>query len=113
MTRLQRDALDQMLRAVPLDLGGEVTEQRRIFTEMMSHIPPEPDVRTEEAMLGGVPVLHVAIDAISPRGTVLYFHGGAYAIGAAALAVGLASELGRRAGAHVISVDYSLAPEDP
>ncbi|HET9256681.1 MAG TPA: alpha/beta hydrolase fold domain-containing protein [Pseudonocardiaceae bacterium] len=44
---------------------------------------------------------------------MLYFHGGVYALGSAALAAGLASQIGRRIDAAVISVDYRLAPEHP
>ena len=44
---------------------------------------------------------------------MLYFHGGVYAIGDAFLAADLASQVGRRTGAKVISVDYRLAPEHP
>src|SRR5262249_48895280 len=43
----------------------------------------------------------------------LYFHGGVYVIGDAFQAAGLASPVGRRTGAKVISVDYRLAPEHP
>ena len=113
MSQQQRDALDQMLRSVPLDLGGEVDAQRRIFAAMMSSIPLSPDIVSETGTAGGVPVVAVTIDGTTPRGTVLYFHGGAYAIGSAALSAGLAAELARRAGADVVSVDYSLAPEAP
>ena len=42
----QRDALDQLLRDAPLDLGGDVTEQRVIFEEMMAAIPVPADVTT-------------------------------------------------------------------
>ena len=44
---------------------------------------------------------------------ILYFHGGAYAVGTAASSVGLASDLARRARARLVSVDYRLAPEHP
>jgi acetyl esterase/lipase len=44
---------------------------------------------------------------------VLYFHGGVYVMGDAFLTADLASQVGRRSGAKVISVDYRLAPEDP
>jgi epsilon-lactone hydrolase len=113
MSRQQREALDQMLRNAPLDLGGDVAEQRRLFTEMMSAVPVPSDVHTDTGMLGVVPVVTITVDGIAPHGTILYFHGGAYAIGTAALTAGLASEIARRADARVISVDYALAPERP
>jgi epsilon-lactone hydrolase len=53
------------------------------------------------------------VDGIEPRHTVLYFHGGVYVLGDAAQAAGLASQIGRRTRAMVISVDYRLAPEHP
>ena len=50
---------------------------------------------------------------MEPRHVVLYFHGGVYVIGDAFLAADLASQVGRRTHARVISVDYRLAPENP
>ena len=44
---------------------------------------------------------------------IFYLHGGAYAIGTAASSVGLASDLARRAGARLVTVDHRLAPEHP
>ncbi len=65
------------------------------------------------ASLGGVPTAEITVDGVEPRHVVLYFHGGVYVIGDAFLAAGLASQVGRRTEARVISVDYRLAPEHP
>ena len=65
------------------------------------------------AALGGVPTAEITVDGIESRHVVLYFHGGVYVISDAFLAAGLASEVGRRTQAKVISVDYRLAPEHP
>jgi hypothetical protein len=46
VTQQQRDSLDQLLRDAPLDLGGDVAEQRVIFEEMMAAIPVPVDVTT-------------------------------------------------------------------
>lgn len=43
MSQEQKDALDRMLREGPLDLGGDVAQQRAIFEEMVSQIPANPD----------------------------------------------------------------------
>jgi monoterpene epsilon-lactone hydrolase len=56
VSQQQRDALDQRLRNAPLDLGGEVAEQRAIFEEMMAAIPVPADVTTSPGSLGGIPV---------------------------------------------------------
>ncbi|WP_410605823.1 alpha/beta hydrolase [Amycolatopsis sp. lyj-90] len=111
MSQQQRAVLDAMLRDGPLDLGGDVERQRAIFAEMMSHFPLPDDVTTADGELGGIPVMSLTAGSDSSNGTLLYFHGGAYAIGSARQAAGLTAELARRTGTTAISVDYSLAPE--
>jgi epsilon-lactone hydrolase len=113
VSQQQRDALDQLLRDAPLDLGGDVAEQRVIFEEMMTAIPVPADVTTSSGSLGGIPVVNVEAAGADHASVIFYLHGGAYAIGTAASSVGLASDLGRRAGARLVTVDYRLAPEHP
>jgi alpha/beta hydrolase fold len=113
VSQQQRDALDQLLRAAPLDLGGDVAEQRVIFEEMMAAIPVPADVTTSSGSLGGIPVINVEVAGADPERVIIYLHGGAYAIGTAASSVGLASDLARRAGTRLVTVDYRLAPEHP
>lgn len=50
----QRQDLDALLRQGPLDLGGELDEQRQVMEEMMAAIPLADDVKTSEVELGGV-----------------------------------------------------------
>jgi len=114
MTRSQLNAVSDLLQSSPLDLGGDVEKMRRVFDEMLGSAPLPDDVRTRTTELGGVPAVELCAGAAAPTAcTVLYFHGGAYAIGSAAASVGLASEIARRAAATALSVDYRLAPEHP
>ena len=113
MTQQQRKELDELLRHGPLDVGGDVTEQRAIFHNMIAGIPLPSDVSTVEDELAGVPVVIVDTPNTDPSVAVLYLHGGAYALGSAADSVGLAADVSRRVGARAISVDYRLAPENP
>jgi len=75
--------------------------------------PLPADVTMAEAALGGVRTAEITVDGIEPRHIVMYFHGGVYVLGDAFLAADLASQVGRRTSAKVISVDYRLAPEHP
>lgn len=113
MTRQQRQDLDEILRHSPLDVGGDVAEQRAIFHGMIAAIPLPDDVSAKQDELGGVPVVIVETPDLDPTAAILYFHGGAYALGSAPDSVGLAADVARRAGARAISVDYRLAPEHP
>jgi epsilon-lactone hydrolase len=109
----QRETLDAILRQSAFPADADVNEQRRLLRELLSAQPLPADVTVIAAELGGVPTAEVAVDGIEPRHVVLYFHGGVYVMGDAALAADLASQVGRRTDAKVISVDYRLAPEHP
>jgi acetyl esterase/lipase len=109
----QRDDLEAALRetAISADLG--IDEQRSLLEKRMTAQPLPPDVTVRESTLGGVRTAEITIAGVEPRHTVLYFHGGVYALGDAFAAADLAAQIGRRTEARVISVDYRLAPEHP
>ena len=113
MSTEQRENLDAILRQSAFPVDGDVSEQRRLLRELLSAQPLPADVTVTEAELGGVRTAEITVDGIEPRHVVLYFHGGVYVMGDASLAADLASQVGRRTQAKVISVDYRLAPEHP
>jgi len=109
----QRQRLDAILRQGTFPAVADVNEQRRQLKALLSAQPLPADVTVTAATLGGVPIAEITVDGIEPRHTVLYFHGGVYVMGDAFLAADLASQVGRRTRARVMSVDYRLAPEHP
>ncbi len=113
MSTEQRETLDAILRQSAFPPSSDVSEQRRQLRELLSAQPLPADVTVTKAALGGVPVAEITVDGIEPRHVVLYFHGGVYVMGDAFLAADLASQVGRRTAARVMSVDYRLGPEDP
>ncbi|HEX2320457.1 MAG TPA: alpha/beta hydrolase [Streptosporangiaceae bacterium] len=113
MSTEQRENLDAILRQSAFPADSDVSEQRRLLRELTSAQPLPADVTVTKAELGGVPTAEITIDGIEPRHVVLYFHGGVYVLGDAFQAASLASQVGRRTSAKVISVDYRLAPEHP
>ena len=113
MSTEQRENLDAILRQSAFPDDADVNEQRRALRELLSAQPLPADITVTAAVLGGVPTAEITVDGIEPRHVVLYFHGGVYVMGDAALAADLASQVGRRTDAKVVSVDYRLAPEHP
>jgi epsilon-lactone hydrolase len=109
----QRETLDAILRQSAFPDGSDVNEQRRLLRELLSAQPLPAEVTVTAGVLGGVPTAEITVDGVEPRHVVLYFHGGVYVMGDAFLAADLASQVGRRAQAKAISVDYRLAPEHP
>ncbi len=113
MSLQQRREVERLMREAPLDFGGDLEVQRGVLAAIMTSHPLPEDVTTRATTLGGVPVVEIAVEGIGADTVILYLHGGAYTMGSAAAAAGLASELGRRAHARVVSVEYRLAPEHP
>ena len=113
MSTKQRENLEAILRQSAFPVGSDVDEQRRLLRELLSAQPLPADVTVTEGALGDVRTAEITVDGIEPRYVVLYFHGGVYVMGDAFLAADLASQVGRRTQAKVISVDYRLAPEHP
>jgi epsilon-lactone hydrolase len=109
----QRETLDAILRQAAFLPDASVDDQRRVLREFLWAQPLPADVTVTEAALGGVRTSEITVDGIEPRHVVLYFHSGVYVIGDAFLAADLASQVGRRTSAKVMSVDYRLAPEHP
>ena len=113
MSMQQRREVERLMREAPLDFGGDLAEQRGVLEAIMTSHPLADDVTMRATTLGGVPVVEIEVDGTGGDAVILYLHGGAYTMGSAAAAAGLASELGRRARTRVVSVDYRLAPEYP
>ncbi len=113
MSTEQRETLDAILRHSAFPADSDVDGQRRALKELISGQPLPPEVTVTAASLGGVPTAEITVDGVEPRHVVLYFHGGVYVIGDAFIAAELASQVGRRTNAKVISIDYRLAPEHP
>jgi len=109
----QQAMVDGILRQSAFPLGSTAQEQRQLLRAALSAQPLPGDLTVTAGTLGDVPTAEITIDGIEPRHVVLYFHGGVYVIGDAFLAADLASQVGRRTQAKVISVDYRLAPEHP
>jgi monoterpene epsilon-lactone hydrolase len=109
----QRENLEAALRRSPIPADSSVSEQRRLLRERASARPAPAGVTVIPVELGGVPAADITVDGIEPRHVVLYFHGGVYALGDAFQSADLASQIGRRAQARVISLGYRLAPEHP
>ena len=113
MSTEQQAMVDGILRRSAFPVGSTAQEQRQLLRAALSAQPLPAELTVTAGALGGVPTAEITIAGIEPRHLVLYFHGGVYVIGDAFLAADLASQVGRRVGAKVISVDYRLAPEHP
>lgn len=113
MSRAQATALEELLRSGPLDLGGDLTEQRPLLESLMTSHPLPEGVTSTPGTLGGVGTVEVTPSHAAATGVLLYFHGGAYSLGSAQAGAGLLGEIAARAGRRGISVEYRLAPENP
>jgi acetyl esterase/lipase len=86
--------------------------QWRVAAERLIPNPPA-GTRTTTVDAGGIPAVRVATRASQPHRHVLYLHGGGFVTGSSSLYRHLTWRLADATRAHLLSVDYRLAPEHP
>lgn len=90
-----------------------IEQLREGFAEMMSVFPVPSGVSLSDTTIAGRPAVLVEPQENSRPGTLLYFHGGSFALGSPATAMSLTAHVVLRTGMRALSVDYRLAPEHP
>ena len=88
----------------------DIKAARTMLARAKHRVPP--GVTVTEAGVGGVPGEWLRPVAVPPRGTLLYFHGGAYFAGSPATHRPITCGFATR-GFAVFAADYRLAPEHP
>jgi monoterpene epsilon-lactone hydrolase len=90
--------------------SADLAEERRAWDATCAPLEPLGEVAMESVEAGGVPAL--LFEPPTPAALqILYFHGGAFALGSSWHNRGMLSRLAWAASARVIGVDYRLAPE--
>lgn len=95
-----------------LPAAGSVEEERDAWTALCRPLDPSSNASWHEVDAGGVSAVWVA-SSPEPSLTMLYCHGGAFAVGSSWHNRGMLSLLAEAANARVLGVDYRLAPEHP
>ncbi len=90
-----------------------VLEMREALEGMTGSLPLPKDVSVTPVDAGGVPAEWTETPDCSTQRTLLYFHGGGYAMGSLATHRILVANLSRAAKLRVLSIEYRLGPEDP
>jgi len=86
-------------------------EARPVFDELIAKTPAALNVSYEGATVGGVPGWWCRPSNAIEGAAILYLHGGAYILGAAAAYRDFAGQIAARAKAAAFIADYRLAPE--
>jgi acetyl esterase/lipase len=88
-----------------------VIGKRRLFEAFTSAARAPKGTRFDHLTVAGVPVVRVQPPMGGTNGTLIYLHGGAYALGSAKGYRGLVAHLAVAAGMTAIIPDYSRTPE--
>jgi epsilon-lactone hydrolase len=112
--RINRHVIRAGLRASrPLFASHRISVdgKRALFDAFTSAARPPKGTRFERITIAGVPVERVLPPKGGTNGTLIYLHGGAYALGSAKGYRGLVAHLAAAAGMTALIPDYSRAPE--
>jgi monoterpene epsilon-lactone hydrolase len=88
-----------------------VAGKRRMVELLTGAARPPKGTRFERVTIAGVPVERVRTRQGDANGTLIYLHGGAYALGSAKGYRGLVAHLAAAAGMAALIPDYSRSPE--
>ncbi|MDJ0717618.1 MAG: alpha/beta hydrolase [Prochloraceae cyanobacterium] len=114
MSLAELEKIIAQLRAQPLFENPELEELRAKYEELLSKSYPTPtDAIIQKVDARGVPCEFVQAPGASDMATIVYLHGGGYAIGSLNTHRSLAYNLSKASGFQVLLVDYRLAPEHP
>jgi epsilon-lactone hydrolase len=103
--------VDMLRSAPPVPQDMDTATRRQRMEELTATAPLVDGVRATAVEAGGVPSEWVETTGASPRGTILYLHGGGYTIGSVATHRGLVGRLAIATGARGLTVGYRLGPE--
>ena len=103
---MQAQGLPPMETLTPVEVRAR-TEEARLLSTYEGAAVASVEWRT----LGGVPSLGVTPDGPGPWPVLVWYHGGGWVIGTAAMSEPTARDLAAAAGCLVVSADYRLAPE--
>lgn len=112
--RLNKPVIRAVLRGARPLFGSRrmgVGGRRLMLATLTAAARPPKGTRFERATIAGIPVIHARPPQAERNGTLIYVHGGAYALGSAWGYRGLAAQLAAAAGMVVLLPDYSRAPE--
>jgi epsilon-lactone hydrolase len=112
MSKDQRAIVDAIMRE-PRPVPSNVEEMRADYATVQAKSYVPEAILTSDTTLGNCRALAVEPTKGRRPGTILYFHGGAWALGAPETSLSLTAHLVTRSGIRALSVDYRLAPENP
>jgi monoterpene epsilon-lactone hydrolase len=96
-----------LLASRHVSVGGK----RRMLELLTNAARPTKGSRFDRVTIAGVPVEQLRAAQGDTDGTLIYLHGGGYALGSAKGYRGLVSHLAKAAGMTALIPDYSRAPE--
>jgi epsilon-lactone hydrolase len=112
--RVSKRVIRSVLRGARPLFGSHrmgVVGRRLMLETLTAAARPPKGTRFDRVTVAGVPVDRAMPPQAAPSGTLIYIHGGAYALGSARGYRGLAAQLAAAAGMTALLPDYSRAPD--
>ena len=112
--KLKKSVIRAVLRAARPAFGSRLmgVGGRRLMLELLTAAARPPEgTRYQRVTVAGIAVDRVQPPQSGTHGTLIYLHGGAYALGSAKGYRGMVAQLAAAAGMTALVPDYSRAPE--
>ena len=113
MSKAQLEKVIELLTSRERPENPTVEDSREGFEKMMRVVGGKTPASVRQVDAGGVPSELVSAGGASEDTATLYLHGGGYVIGSPKTHREFARRLSAASQAHVLVIDYRLAPESP
>ena len=110
MSKVQRAKIDAMLRQPHGESPTSIEEARAGFKAMMARMTVPDALRTTQTTLGDRPALQIEPADGPSAGTILYFHGGVWALGSPETALSLTGKKAIREPFGPFAIDVRFVP---
>lgn len=111
MASPQLDRIIKSLQRGLLQSPSNLLDMRAALERMTASLPVPKDATITPVDVHGVPGEWTEVDGCNRQETLLFFHGGGYAMGSLSTNRLLTVQLARAANVRVLSLDYRLGPE--
>ena len=112
MSNANTQRVFELLNKRFLSSQGNVFQLRRDFEQLYLQFSSNQDLQVEKNKIENIDAFKICAEGTANQCIILFFHGGGFTIGSTKDHMDLCGKLSAESGFPVLSIDYSLAPEN-
>lgn len=112
MSNANTQRVFELLNKKFLSSQGNIFQLRKDFEQLYLQFSSNQDLHVKKQKIENIDAFKICAEGTTDKGVVLFFHGGGFTIGSTKDHMDLCGKLSAASDYPVLSIDYSLAPEN-